>query len=189
MSVSGFKLTTFPTAGGLGYTPRPGLLVPHQRPPPPWCQHEIGRYLHHWIKFTAALRGHAVHLSMDHPNCNAECLLVIIYFFLAFVLTKLLILKTLLICFIIFLLYTIFLLVRVRYQTVLFRLHLQTRVLLQGPQPVEPPSETRGWRRRLCLGSLHHHQGQPCPQLPHRRPLQPLQRGGTLWKHRVTLEG
>lgn len=73
----------------------------------------------------------------------------------------------------------------------LFRIHLQTgrQSLLQGPEPVEPPAETPQRRRTLGLGSLHHHQGQPGPERPHRRPLQPLQRGRTRWKHGVAVEG
>lgn len=72
-----------------------------------------------------------------------------------------------------------------------FRLHLQAgwELYLQGPQPVEPTAKNHGWEWGLGLGSLHHHQRQPCPQRSHRRPVQPLQCGGTLRKHRVALEG
>lgn len=78
---------------------------------------------------------------------------------------------------------------RVRRGSSVFRFHFQTRQdsNQQGSHSVEPPAETRGWR--FSLGPLHHHQRQPCPQRPHRRPQQPVQRGGTLRKHGVAVEG
>lgn len=61
-------------------------------------------------------------------------------------------------------------------KTSLFRFHSQTGwgFLQQGSQRVEPNSEAYRREWRLRLGSLHHNEGQPCPERPHRWPLQPF---------------